>query len=345
MLLKCFKSFILFLILSLSLVSFSWAKEAMQVLPVPKTVSPQLQKYITSTPLFTSWNAHPKDAKDWKALVRKVDEANNPKIEQLKAKMGVESQLEHLGGVPVYRLKPKSIASKHQGKVLLHLHGGGYVFNPGETGTEEGILMASFGHIEVISVDYRMVPDHPYPAALDDALTVYQELLKTYKPSQIGVFGSSTGGGLTLALTLKAKDLGLPLPCAIAPGSPWSDLNKIGDTYFTHEGQDNILVSYDGVIHESAKLYANGHDLSDPYLSPVYGDVHGFPPVLLTSGTRDLFLSNTVRMHLKLREAGVIADLIVFEGMSHIMYMIDPDVPEVRWHFTELTRFFDRYFK
>ncbi len=144
---------------------------------------------------------------------------------------------------------------------------------------------------------------------------------------------------------MRAKAEGLPLPAAIAPGSPWSDLNKIGDSYVTHEGQDNVLVSYDGVVGDSAKLYAQGHDLKDPYLSPVYGDVRGFPPVFLTAGTRDLFLSNTVRMHLKLRAAGVVADLMVFEGMSHVLYQADPAIPEVRQHFAELTAFFDRYFR
>ena len=108
---------------------------------------------------------------------------------------------------------------------------------------------------------------------------------------------------------------------------------------------DNILVSYEGWLQDAARLYADGHDLRDPLLSPVYGDVKGFPPTLLTSGTRDLFLSNTVRMHLKLREAGVVADLIVFEGMSHAQYHMAADAPETAFHFTELSRFFDRHLK
>jgi acetyl esterase/lipase len=135
----------------------------------------------------------------------------------------------------------------------------------------------------------------------------------------------------------------LPLPAAIAPGTPWTDLTKTGDSYFTNEGIDNILVSYDGWVGDAARLYAGGNDLKDPMLSPIYGDVSGFPPTLLTSGTRDLFLSNTVRMHLKLREAGVIAELIVFEGMSHAQYHMSVDARETRFHFGELERFFDRY--
>lgn len=117
-------------------------------------------------------------------------------------------------------------------------------------------------------------------------------------------------------------------------------MTKTADSYFVNEGADNILVSYDGWLGDAAKLYAAGHDLKDPMLSPVYGDVTGFPPTLLTTGTRDLFLSNTVRKHLKLRQAGVDADLIVFEGMSHAQYHMNPDAPETRLHFDQLKKFF-----
>ena len=259
--------------------------------------------------------------------------------------MQVRSELLEMNNVPVYVLTPAEIDPKHAKRILLHIHGGGYVFNPGEVGTSEGILMAALGHFKVVSVDYRMPPKDPYPAALDDVVAVYEELLKSYPAKSIAVFGSSTGGGLTLALMLRLKNSNLPMPAAIAPGSPWSDLDKIGDTYFTHEGQDNVLVTYDFWLKSAALLYANGRSLHNPYISPVYGDVTGFPPTILTSGTRDLFLSNTVRMHLKLREASVPADLIVFEGMSHVTYSFDPDVIESQFHFKEVTKFFDRYFE
>src|SRR6266478_4677036 len=107
----------------------------------------------------------------------------------------------------------------------------------------------------------------------------------------MAMFGTSTGGGMTLAMELRARTEGLPLPAATAPGTPWSDMTKTGDTFSTNEKVDNILVSNDGWLGDAAKLYANGHDLRDPQLSPVYGDLSGFPPTILTSGTRDLFLS------------------------------------------------------
>ena len=204
--------------------------------------------------------------------------------------------------------------------------------------------MAGIGKCRVVYADYRMAPDFPYPAAIDDAMAVYRELLKRRPAESIGVFGTSTGGAMTLILALRAKDEGLPLPAALAAGTPWAQIN-VGDSYATNEGVDNVLVSYHGWLEGAVRLYAAGHDMEDPYLSPVNGDVRGFPPTLLTSGTRDLFLSNTVRMHLKLRQAGVPADLIVFEGLSHAQYHMDADMPEARFHFEELGRFFRKHVK
>jgi len=159
----------------------------------------------------------------------------------------------------------------------------------------------------------------------------------------MAVFGSSAGGGLTLALVQRAKQEGLPLPAAIAPGTPWSDMTGDGDSYAANAFVDNVLVSNRGWIGAAARLYAGAHDLREPLLSPIYGDFHGFPPAILTSGTRDLFLSNTVRAHRKLRQAGVEAALQVFEGESHAQYLADPYAPEAREAFGEIARFFDAH--
>lgn len=315
-----------------------------RAVPVPQTVSTELQALIGNEPL-PWWNTHPRTAQEWKKWVGELAKEAAATLPALREKMGVTVADGTMNGVRTFTLTPKTLAANNRDRVLLHLHGGGYVLNPGEAGTLEAVYMAGFGGINVVSVDYRMPPDFPYPAALDDALAVYRELLKTYPPEKIGVFGTSTGGGMTLALVLRARAEGLPLPGAIAPGTPWTDMTKTGDSYFTNDGVDNILVSYEGWLQDAARLYADGHDLRAPLLSPVYGDVKGFPPTLLTSGTRDLFLSNTVRMHLKLREAGVVADLIVFEGMSHAQYHMAADAPETAFHFTELSRFFDRHLK
>ena len=122
-----------------------------------------------------------------------------------------------------------------------------------------------------------------------------------------------------------------------------SDVTKHGDTFKTNAMVDNVLVSPDGFCDAATVFYANGHDLKDPMLSPVYGDVKGFPPTILTSGTRDLLLSNTVRMHRALRQAGTEAVLQVFEGQSHAQYYRDDRVPEVKEAFEEIAAFFNKH--
>jgi epsilon-lactone hydrolase len=159
----------------------------------------------------------------------------------------------------------------------------------------------------------------------------------------MAIFGTSAGGAMTLSMVLRAKQEKLALPGAIAPGTPMSDLTGSGDSFRTNAMLDNVLVAYGASCDARAALYANGHDLKDPLLSPVYGDMHGFPPAILTTGTRDLLLSNTVRVHRKLRQAGVEAVLQVFEGESHAQYMRDITAPETAEAFGEIARFLDQH--
>ena len=310
-------------------------------LPVPEDISAQMRPLVAAPPL--PWDIHPKSIAEWKELVAKVAAPAKTLLPAMREKLGVKLDQTTIGGVNVFILTPRTIAPENANRVLVHFHGGAYVLNPGEPGTREGTLMAGFGRVKVISVGYRTSSDAPYPAALDDCVAVYRDLLKSMPPQRIAVFGTSTGGALTMALVLRARQEGMPLPAAIAPGSPWSDMTKTGDTFHSHNMVDNFQVSYDGYLKDSAYLYANGRDLKDPMLSPIYGDLKGFPPTILTSGTRDLFLSLTVRTHRKLRRAGVEAELQVFEGLSHAQYTINPDAPETREAFEEIARFFDRH--
>jgi monoterpene epsilon-lactone hydrolase len=312
-------------------------------IPVPTTASPQLQASIAGPYRVPSWNANPKSAAEWKELVNKLAAAGTTARLEAREKLGVTLEPTVIGGVKAFIVTPKEIAPANRNRLLVHVHGGGYVYNPGEAGTGEATLMAGYGGFKVISFDYRMPPDDPYPAAMDDAMAVWKAAIKLQDPRNMAIFGTSTGGGMTLAMILRAKQEALPLPAAIAPGTPWSDLTETGDTYKTNEWLDNVLVSYSGYLSHAAKLYANGHDLKDPQLSPIYGDFTGFPPAILTSGTRDLFLSLTVLTHRKLRRAGVEAELQVYEGMSHAQYNFDAFAPETKETFTEIARFFDKH--
>jgi acetyl esterase/lipase len=310
--------------------------------PVPTTVSPQMQKII-SAPISPSWNAAPKSPAEWKDLADSGAAAAIRNLPALRDRLHVKVEAKNLDGVKVYVVTPEEIAPQNRNRLLIHLHGGCYVFGPGEAATTEAIFMAGFGHFKVISVDYRMPPQAYFPAALDDAITVWKAVLKTNDPGKMAIFGSSAGGALTLEVILRAKQLGLPLPAAIAPGTPMADLTGTGDSFYTNAMVDNVLVSPQGRCDGAAVFYANGHDLKDPLLSPIYGDLHGFPPAILTTGTRDLLLSNTVRVHRKLRQSGVDAILQVFEGEAHAQYMRDDTAPESREAFDEITTFLERH--
>ena len=309
-------------------------------IPVPDTVSPQMQAIIVQPP-DPAFNIAPETTAEWKTRVAEAARKAEAALPELREALGVSVEPTTIGGVKAFIVTPKSIPRGNFDRVLMHLHGGIRVFNPGEAGTREAILMAGFAGLRVISVDYRMPPDFPFPAALDDAVAVYREILKSTKAANIGIFGTSAGGSLTFTTLLRAKTEGLAMPGAIATGTPTVDLTDAGDSLYTNAFVDNVLGTRDGLVRATVQLYANGRDAMDPLLSPIYGDVHGFPPTILTSGTRDLYLSNTVRMHRKLRAAGVEAVLQVWEGQSHTQYMVDLTAPETKEYHDEVMRFFD----
>ena len=314
-----------------------------RVFPVPQDISPAAQAMVGAPYRVPAWNANPANADEWRALVKKLADATLPSLAAARKTLGVTMETTTMGGVKCFVFTPKTMPEAHRNQLIINAHGGGYVYGPGESGTAEAMLIAAYGGYKVVEFDYRMPPDAPYPAAMDDAMAVWKAALAMQDPGRMAIIGTSTGGGMTLAMILRAKQEGLALPAAIAPGTPWSDLTETGDTYRTNEWVDNVLVSYNGYLVHAALLYANGHDLKDPQLSPIYGDFHGFPPAILTSGTRDLFLSNTVRTHRKLREAGVEAELQVFEGFSHAQYLFDATAPETKKAFTEIATFFDKH--
>ncbi len=226
--------------------------------------------------------------------------------------------------------------------MLIHLHGGGYVLSGGEAGLGEGILGAHYSRMGVISVDYRMPPDHPFPAAIEDALAVWNEVSTEYAPAAIGVFGASAGGGLLLALALCLKASGAMLPGALAAGTPWVDLAGESDSYAVNAGVDSILVQYPGLVEGMARVYAGSASLSDPLVSPVNGDFSGFSPTILTTGTRDILLRDMVRVYRAMRAAGVEARLEVHEAMSHAEYKYAFTSPESATVFGDIADFFDQ---
>jgi acetyl esterase/lipase len=314
-----------------------------KVIPAPtEDVSPQLQALIKA-PYSPSLTADPQTPEEWKAFGSQRAQPLLAALPPLKEELGVTAEPSTIAGVKVFIVTPKVIPPANRNRLLVHLHAYGWLFMPGESGATEAVLMAGITGFKVISIDYRTLPYGPYPAALDDAMAVWKELVRTTKPQNMAIFGTSTGGNLTMAMVLRAKDERLPLPAAIAPNAPWADQDRIGDSYNTNEWIDNVLVTWDSWLGRAAKLYANGHDLKEPYISPIYGDFTNFAPTILTSGTRDLFLSIVARTHRKLKRAGVTAELNVYEGMSHAQFQDVHVTPESREVYTEIAQFFDRY--
>jgi epsilon-lactone hydrolase len=313
-----------------------------KTIPVPGDVSPQLQAVIAK-PLSSGWNTPPTTPEGWQQLSDTLAAGVAAQVGPMAQRLHVKIEPATIDGVKVYRLTPETIPARNANRLLIHVHGGCYVLSGGEAALPEALLMAGINHIRVISVDYRMPPAAYFPAALDDAMTVYKAELKTTNPKDLGVFGRSAGGALTLEMMLRAKQEHLPLPGAIAVNTPMADLVDEGDSSRTNALVDNVLVSPSGFCDAAARFYAHGHDLADPLISPLLGDFHGFPPTILATGTRDLMLSNTVRTHQKLLQSGVPASLLVFEGMSHAQFSIDDRIPEDRQAFTEEGAFMDQH--
>lgn len=307
-------------------------------IPVPTTVSPALQSVLAQATTNQTLPPLPTTNEGW--LRYMGDPADQHKaIEALLSRFHVTMTSKVVGGVGCFLLTPAHIAAGDRNRLLVHVHGGGYVIGAGQDGTNEGIMLAAAAGIPVMAIDYRMPPDHPYPAAMDDAMSVWRALVKEHRPSDMAIFGTSTGGGMALLMVQRARVEGLPLPAAVIAGSPWSDLSRTGDSYFVNDFSSGP--DFDNFMSVASKLYANGLDLKDPRLSPVYGNFSGFPPTLLLSGTRDVLLSNTVRVQRNLLDAGATTELIVYEGQPHAAYL-DPDIPESAVAFHDMASFLER---
>lgn len=225
-------------------------------------------------------------------------------------------EVRSVAGVATYVAVPDdhdAIVEVPDDALNLHLHGGALVFGGGEACRGTASAAAADIGITTWCVDYGMPPGHPFPRAVEDALAVYRAVLETRDPSAVVVSGLSAGGNIAAAALVRARDAGLPLPAALVLQTPEVDLSESGDTFTTLAGVDTVLSS----LLPVNRLYAAGRELTDPVVSPLFADLTGLPPTLLQSGTRDLFLSNTVRMHRALLAAGVPAELHVFDGMPH----------------------------
>lgn len=214
-------------------------------------------------------------------------------------------------------------------RVLLYLHGGGYVIGSLNTHRRLAYDMSKAANARVLNVDYRMAPEAPYPAAVEDAVTAYKWLLdQGTAAGSISISGDSAGGGLTMACLLSLKAQGIALPACAVPLSPWVDLEGIGGT-MTSLAEADPMVRKEGLDRMSA-LYRNGADVRDPLVSPMYGDMTGLPPLLIQVGTRETLLDDARRLHQKALADGVVSSLEEAGGMIHVFHLFGPMLSEAR---------------
>jgi monoterpene epsilon-lactone hydrolase len=226
---------------------------------------------------------------------------------------------EKIAGVPVHIVVPDGLPDANKDKVLLNLHGGG--FNSDSGSYTESIPIAGMTRIKCVAVLYRLAPEFPFPAALDDSIAVYKELLKTYKPDHIVIYGTSAGAILTAEVAAKIKQLGLPMPAALGIFSGMGDFARTGDSaamYALRGLTGHLDIPDDSKPHDD--YYTGKTDPKDPILSPIYGDLHGMPPTLFVTSGRDLLLSGTINLHRAYLNAGDDARLIVYDALPHAFW-------------------------
>jgi epsilon-lactone hydrolase len=236
-----------------------------------------------------------------------------------------ETQLD-AGGVPaVCVTTPRSLANRH----VLYLHGGAYNYGAPEFYRDFIWRIATAASARVLCIDYRLAPEHPFPAAVDDAAAAYRWLVADgAAPQQTALAGDSAGGGLVFALLLRLRDDGMPLPAAAAALSPWTDLTISGQSYRINDARDPMLRTADAARFASS--YLAGADPRHPYASPLHGDPAGLPPSLIQVGSDEIMYDDAVGMNAKLRAAGCRAEIEIWPRMPHVWPLFARVVPEGR---------------
>lgn len=248
----------------------------------------------------------------------------------------------NMEGIQAEWLIPFSSSTRSE-KVILYLHGGGYVTGSIEDHRMMCGLLANATGTKVLIPEYRLAPEHPFPAALDDALKVYQWLLdQGYSSTNMIIAGDSAGGGLSIATVLALREKSGSLPAAIVCLSPWADLALTGQSHTTKAKAEAILNK--DVLHEWALCYTDESNLTNPLVSPIHGDFHGFPPLLIQVGSEEILLDDSTLLVEKAKSAGVHVTLKIWDGMWHVWQALGDLIPENKKTFEEIGQFVQRQF-
>jgi acetyl esterase/lipase len=231
-----------------------------------------------------------------------------------------------------------SLSNADANKVIIHFHGGGYVTGGIDSHLMMCIPMAQALRMKILLFDYRLAPEHPFPAALKDGLKMYHWLLEQgYQPSDIILSGDSAGSGLALATTLSLRDTNEPLPSAVVCISPWIDLVHAGESHATNSKADVVLTT--DVLTEWASAYTDESNLRNPLVSPLYANFHGFPPLFIQADSSEILLDDAKRLADKARADGVDVTLKIWDGMWHVWHALGGLIPESKKAFEEIGQF------
>ena len=305
-----------------------------RIVPMPPTISREAQQWLAS---LTQQKSGPEPLAERRAHTdawRVKDSAKARKLYPVNVEQTTTA------GVRTDIITPITMPDANRNRVLINLHGGG--FNSDSGSLIEGVPIANLAKTKVVSVYYRLAPENPFPAPVDDVVAVSKDLLKTYKPQCMGIFGTSAGAILTAEVTVRLKQLGLPLPAALGIFSGLADFSRPGDSWqlFTLNGLPGELQPTDP-NHPRDSEYAGKTDRRDPVLSPLFADLHGMPPSLLVTSTRDILLSGTTIFHRALLHAGDDSQLVVFEALPHAFWY-HFQLPETGEALELMAKFFDQ---
>lgn len=306
-----------------------------RIVPVPRTISPQAQASLARP--VSDAATHPSIAKQrhdvdtWQAGAAKAFEKRYP----------VKLEKAVIAGVPVRIVTPPDVPQSHRDYVLLNVHGGGFIVDSGSL--TESIPMASLTRTRVVSVLYPLAPEHPFPAALNAAIAVYRTLLKSYPANHVVIYGTSAGAILTGEIAVALKQRHLPQPAALGIFSGLGDFSRPGDSasLFGLNGLSGYLAPPKPGEPMSPE-YVGHTDPRNPVLSPVFADLHGLPPTLFITSTRDMLLSGTTLLDRAFLKAGVDTRLIVFEALPHTFWN-NPDLPESIEAHHDMANFFNAH--
>lgn len=230
-------------------------------------------------------------------------------------------------------------AGAAEDKVILYVHGGGYVMGSAGSHRDMTGRLSKAAGARVLSLNYRMAPEHPFPAAVDDAVAAYKWLLdQGIKPANIAIAGDSAGGGLALATLLAIRDGGHPVPAAGIGISPWVDMEGTGETMTTRAAVDPV-VQKEGLLG-MAKLYLGDADPKNPLAAPLHANMAGLPPLLIQVGDHETLLDDSNRIAERARKAGVDVTLKVWDEMPHVWHLFAPILPEGQQAIDEIGAFF-----